>query len=478
MLFRQIFDPKLAQYAYLIGCQQTKEALVIDPMRDIDQYIALAEAEGLNVIAVAETHIHADFLSGAREFAERLGIRVYVSDEGDADWKYEWVSNYDHVLLKDGDTFRIGNIEIKAIHTPGHTPEHMIYQVTDRGGGAVEPMGIVSGDFVFVGDLGRPDLLESAAKFSGMMEPSARRLYGSVQQFLRLEDYLQVWPGHGAGSACGKALGAVPETTVGYERRFNPAIGSAAGGEDAFVHYILEGQPEPPMYFARMKRENKLGPKLLERLPSPTRLTTAELAHVIDAGQLLIVDTRVDRSAWAAKHVPGSFYTPLNKTFNQFVGSLLEDETAAICLIINDEDVDTAVRDLVRIGYDNIVSYAEPETLDHYFEDGGHSAIIDEITFEQAEQMREADGVEVLDARYSSEYSSSHVPGALNASYTRIVEYEPSIPRERTYLIHCGTGIRAAAAASYLERSGRSVKLINDSFENYVKSRRNVASPI
>jgi hydroxyacylglutathione hydrolase len=207
MLFRVIYDPSLAQAAYLIGCQRTGEAIVVDPERDVDRYERLAASEGLRITAVAETHIHADFVSGSRELAEK-GAKVFVSDEGDADWKYQWLDRrstggaYDHQLLKDGDTFMVGHIEFRAVHTPGHTPEHLCFKVTDRGSGADEPMGVITGDFLFVGDLGRPDLLESAAGMAGKADPSA----------------------HGAGSACGKALGAVPQTTVGYERRFNPAL--------------------------------------------------------------------------------------------------------------------------------------------------------------------------------------------------------------------------------------------------------------
>ena len=173
MLFRMIYDEKLAQGAYLIGCQRTGEAIVIDPERDVDRYIRLAQQEGLRITAVAETHIHADFLSGARELAERVGAKVYVSDEGDADWKYQWLDaksgggSYDHQLLRDGDRFSVGNIEFHVMHTPGHTPEHISFLVTDHGGGADEPMGIVTGDFLFVGDLGRPDLLETAAGQAG-----------------------------------------------------------------------------------------------------------------------------------------------------------------------------------------------------------------------------------------------------------------------------------------------------------------------
>ena len=220
MLFRQISDDRLAQYAYLIGCQQTGEALIIDPERDIDRYIDIATAEGLKIVAVTETHIHADFVSGALEFAER-GVDVYLSDEGDEDWKYGWASRPNVTLLKSGDTFPVGKIQIEAVHTPGHTPEHMSFLVTDYGGGANKPMGLISGDFVFVGDVGRPDLLETAAGNVGAQEPSAKKLYASIQEFLKLPDYMQLWPGHGAGSACGKALGAIPESTVGYEKMFN-----------------------------------------------------------------------------------------------------------------------------------------------------------------------------------------------------------------------------------------------------------------
>jgi hydroxyacylglutathione hydrolase len=193
MFFRQIYDEKLAQAAYVIGCQKTGEAIVIDPERDIDRYEALAKANGLRIVAAADTHIHADFLSGVREFAEK-GARAYLSDEGDADWKYQWLDKkslggrYDAVLLKDGDIFSIGNIQFRAIHTPGHTPEHLCYEVTDRGGGATEPMGIATGDFMFVGDLGRPDLLESAAGIVGKADSSARTLFQTMQRFAQWPD--------------------------------------------------------------------------------------------------------------------------------------------------------------------------------------------------------------------------------------------------------------------------------------------------
>jgi len=474
MLFRQIFDEKLAQYAYLIGCQETGEALLVDPERDIDQYLDLAEEEGVEIVAVTETHIHADFLSGAREFAERFDTKLYLSDEGDDNWKYEWAQapkvtggEYDVEWLYDNSTFHIGNIEIAAVHTPGHTPEHLSFLVTDKGGGADQSMGIVTGDFVFVGDLGRPDLLESAAKVEGAMDPSARTLYDSVQRFLDLPDHLQVWPAHGAGSACGKALGAVPQSTIGYEKKFNPMIDAARKDKDSFVDAILEDQPEPQIYFARMKRDNKKGAPVLGQLPSPRELTSRELKTVAQDDEALLIDTRLDRSAFMAHHIPGSLYAPMNNTFNTVVGSLVEDETTPIYLITDEEDVEEAVRDLVRIGYDNVKGFAEIETLQRYFQDEGPSETIEEVTFDDLDALRETGTAEVLDVRYRSEFEEGHVDGALNASYTRMPEYAKDLPEDKTLLVHCRTGRRAAAAAAFLRRTGRDVVYINDNIDDY-----------
>ena len=473
MFFRQYFEPKLAQYAYLVGCQQTKEALIIDPLRDIDQYIEAAEQEGLTITAVAETHIHADFLSGAREFAERLGTKLYLSAEGeDEGWGSNWArgSDYDVTFLRDGDTFSIGNIDIKSIHTPGHTPEHMSYVVVDRGSGATTPIGIATGDFVFVGDLGRPDLLEQAAGMHGVQESSARTLFKSLPKFRELQDYVQVWPAHGAGSSCGKALGTLPTTTVGYEKLYNASLAAADGGENAFVAAVLAGQPEPQMYFARMKRDNRDGVPLLGTLPQPQKLTSKEFGNKITDGEALLVDTRLDRSGFMAKHVPGALYAPMNKSFNTVVGSLVTDETKPFVLIIEEEQVEEALRDLVRIGYDNIVGFFTPEGLEHYFEAGGAFATIEEITFDDVARMKDDENMVVLDARLASEYAEGHVPGAVNASYTRLPEYlEKRVPKDKTLLVHCASGARAAAASAFLARNGCDVKYVNDAFAAYAE---------
>ena len=478
MLLRQYHDPKLAQYAYLVGCQATGEALLIDPERDIDRYDALAAAEGLTITAVAETHIHADFLSGARAFAEREGVRAYLSAEGGEAWESKWAhgrradgSPYDVTFLHHGDTFRVGNIEVRALHTPGHTPEHMSFVVLDHGGGASTPIGVATGDFVFVGSLGRPDLLEQAAGIVGAQDDAARELYRSLPLFNELADHLQVWPGHGAGSACGKGLGAVPTSTVGYEKRYNAALAEAEGGEAHFVSAILAGQPEPQMYFARMKRDNRDGVPLLPGLPEPRALDASQLADAIAAGDWTVLDTRLDRASFMARHVPGALYAPFNKSFNTVVGSLVVDETTPFLLIIDADGVDEAVRDLVRIGYDRVPAYATPETLEAYFEGGGDSASIPEVAFDDVASMQADPAVHVVDVRFASEHAEGHVPGSINASYTRLPVYLPErLPPEGTLVVHCQSGARSAAAAAYLARAGRDVRYVGEPWSAWVAS--------
>ncbi|MCC5786111.1 MAG: MBL fold metallo-hydrolase [Phycisphaerales bacterium] len=456
MFMRMVYDEKLAQAAYIFGCQRTGEAIVIDPERDVDRYIGIARNNGLRIAAVAETHIHADFVSGSRELAERVGAKVYVSAEGGPDWSYQWLDKkngggaYDHHLLRDWDSFRIGAIEFRAMHTPGHTPEHMVFVVTDHGSGATEPIGVVTGDFLFVGDLGRPDLLESAAGKKGAMEPGAKDLFRSLRVLEGLPEFAQVWPGHGAGSACGKALGAVPMSTVGYERRFNSALRAATGEKD-FVDFILAGQPEPPLYFADMKRVNKEGPKVLGELPSPTRLTPEEL-RLLDAKGVALVDTR----PWAAfreGHVPGSLYLPLDKSFPTDAGSFIREDEK-IVLIVSPGGVEEAVRDLVRIGRDRVTGWFHSAELDRFVGEGHALAQAPEVEPERAAEMIGSGGPGVLDVRRRTEYDRGHLPDAVNISHTRLASRLDEAPSTEPLLVHCQSGIRSAKSTAFLRRMG------------------------
>lgn len=464
MFFRQIVDPKLAQHAYLVGCQRTREAMIIDPERDVDRYVAIARREGLRIVAAAETHIHADFLSGCLELVERYGCRAYLSAEGGAEWQYEWANGRESVtLVRHGDRFGVGGVEFEVVHTPGHTPEHISFLITDRGAGATEPMGMVSGDFVFVGDLGRPDLLETAAGQAGAMEPSARRLYGSARGVFDLPDYLRIWPGHGAGSACGKALGAIPDTTAGYEKRFSPALAAVQQGEDAFVDYILEGQPEPPLYFGRMKEQNRRGPALLGPLPRPRELSGPDLVEISRDPITVVIDTRADRMGYYAGHIRGSIYAPLNNSFPTIAGCYV-DPVSDMAVICHRAEVESVVRDLVRIGLDRVAGWAAPEALVEFREAGGELASIEVVDFPEVDRRRTDPGVQVLDVRQASEFAAARIEGARNITHTRLAGRLAELPRGDELVVHCLSGARASAAASLLEREGFRVTAVNDLF--------------
>ena len=448
MLFRQINDSKLAQYAYLIGCQRTGEAIVFDPERDVDQYIATAAREGLRIVAVAETHIHADFLSGAQELARQVGAHVYVSGAGGDDWQSKWVKPFKHTLLQDGTEFAVGGIQFRAVHTPGHTPEHMSYLVIDQGGGATAAMGMVTGDFVFVGDLGRPDLLESAAGHLGIAEPSAHALWRSARKFVELPGYLQVWPAHGAGSACGKALGAIPQSTVGYEVANSPVL-KLVSDEAAFVKDILSGQPEPPLYFARMKALNRDGVPPLGAVPVPPVVADVR-AHAAawEAPGTVVVDTR-PWPAFRDGHLPGALYAPLGKMLPMVVGSFVkpEERIVLVCELVRADEI---VRDLVRIGYDRVIAVVAPDSM--VATGGVKLETTPELTAAEANAARGSSFI--LDVRGAAEYEVGHLEEAFNVAYTRLLPHIAQLPRGERIVVHCALGGRSAAATSMLRRMG------------------------
>lgn len=464
MFLRQVFDPFLAQYAYLIGCQRTGEALIIDPERDIDRYIQIAHENGLRISAVAETHIHADFVSGAREFAEDKNIKLYISGEGGADWSYKWTGDRPNTyLLKDGESFSVGNIKIDVIHTPGHTPEHICFLVTDLGGGADQPMALFSGDFLFVGDVGRPDLLESAAGIKNVMEPSARALASSLRDRLsKIDDYVQVLPAHGAGSACGKSLGAVPFSTMGYERQFNNALKLAMSAPEAFVKDILTGQPEPPLYFATMKRVNRDGIRVTKGVPRIQNLSADEFSKLALDGGVRILDTRENKAAFDEAHVPRSISAPLRLPFfSVAAGSYLGEEDKILLVIEKSEDADIAVRQLYRIGFDNLLGFI---TFDEAKSNNLTSSKIPRIDFAHFSPNEAIKEGSIIDVRTTAEYERGHLEGAITCPYTRIKTQLGELKRDRRLFVHCASGRRATLAASFLRSEGFDVVHVDGSF--------------
>jgi hydroxyacylglutathione hydrolase len=458
LFFKQFYDDGLAQASYMVGCQANGTAIVVDPRRDIGEYLAEAKRQGLRIIAVTETHIHADYLSGLRELADRTGAKLYLSEEGGPDWQYA----FPHEPLRDGDQIRIGNVVIEAVHTPGHTPEHLSFLVID-GATTSEPGFLLSGDFVFVGDVGRPDLLDEAAGYQDTRFAGAENLFASLRdKFLTLPDYVQVWPGHGAGSACGKALGAVASSTVGYERRFAWWASALANEDrDGFVSELLSGQPDAPAYFGRMKRQNKAGPALLgEREPLPQLDPEALRARLAKAAAL--IDTR-SREQYAEGAVPGSLSLPAGKNFSTFAGWLIDPERDPrdIVLLAGDETVAGSLRDeLSRVGIDRVVAWASSiEGLE-----------VVTAPLVNPEELASLGDVLLLDVRTTSEYEAGHLPGAVKIHAGRLPEHLSDLPSCKAVVVYCQGGTRSAAAASFLRSKGiRNAVDLNGGYDAWAK---------
>ncbi len=453
MYLKQIANDDLAQYAYLVGCQKTGEALLIDPLRDIGPYLEIAQSEDLRIIAVAETHIHADFVSGALEFS-RLdpSVSLYLSAEGGDFWRSEWALGLPgYRPLRQGSSFKVGNLLVEVLHTPGHTPEHLSFMLTDQGGGADEPFALFSGDFLFVGDAGRPDLLEQAAGLSGTQEDGARALFQSLNRIADLPDHLQVLPGHGAGSSCGKALGAVPSSTLGYERRFNHAFKLALeGNEDRFVSFILDGQPEPPAYFARMKSLNRAGPIPLGPEVALKEFSASDLQAGLSANLWVTVDTRAVEDALSS-HLIGSQFIARN-FFSDFAGSFFEPEENLLLVAQSADDAKQIQRALRCIGFDQVVGFVVPETLKEL--PGTMLRSIPSCPADRLSGDASLDERAVIDVRKATERLQGSLDGSLHFPHARILSTHTDIP-EKPLVVHCQSGLRAAGVATFLARQGR-----------------------
>ncbi|MCR9115377.1 MAG: rhodanese-like domain-containing protein [bacterium] len=449
MLLKYFYDKSLAHASYMVGCQRANVAVVVDPGRDIQQYLDMAEREGLKVIAVAETHIHADYVSGARELADRVGAKLYVSDEGPADWKYLFADQYDSQLVKDGDSFMIGNIKFEVLHTPGHTPESISFVLTDQGGSADKPMGIFTGDFVFVGSIGRPDLLEEAAGLANTAEPGARDLYKSAQRFKELPDYLQVWPAHGAGSACGKGLGAIPSSTVGYEKLFNPALQFT--DEEEFVKYILADQPEAPKYFAVMKRVNKEGPAIIGEKGLPASQPVSELSKVLESATVIDLSPS---NQFADGHVPQTINIPVDMLAG-WAGWVVDYSKPAY-LIAEPNQLPEAMRVLRKIGLDDVRGYFDTAIVR---EAGLATESYQSAKPKELAPRIESGEVNLIDVRSDEEWNSSHVAQAEHRFLGRLPDHVSEIEKDKPVVAQCQAGGRSAIAASILQAAG--VDVIN-----------------
>lgn len=456
MLLERIYDEDLAQASYLIGCQAKGETIVVDARRDIEVYQRLAAANGMKIVAVTETHIHADYLSGTRELAAATGAAMYVSGEGGEDWQ----CGFEAERLFDQSTIQLGNITIKALHTPGHTPEHLAFLITD-GAFSTHPGFLLSGDFVFSGDLGRPDLLDEAAGEVDTRFAGAHQLFNSLKEkFLSLPDYVQVYPGHGSGSACGKALGAIPSSTVGYERNFawwGPFL--AADDEAGFVAELLDGQPDAHAYFARMKLQNRQGPAVMGTREVLSELSIGEVAAALAADSVGLVDTR-HHSQVHEGTVLGALNIPAGNKMASFGAWAVDPESDARPVVLLAENKNAAMEmwdHLVRVGIDNVAGYITSLQ--------GLTAFTP-VTLAPAD-LADFDASLLLDVRNKTEHQAGHIPGSEQLNAGRVLWSTEKLPKNGTIVSYCQSGVRNSVAASALRRAGFNVVELDGSYAGW-----------
>ena len=461
MILYRFFERRLAQASYLIGCEQSRKAVMIDPNRDLDRYIQTADDFGLEIAYVTETHIHADFLSGAKALAERTGARLHLSAMGPEGQGYEIADGSDHSWLRDGDLLEFGTVRLAALHTPGHSPEHLTFLVSDLAKGE-HPIAAVTGDFIFVGDVGRPDLQDLTSLMHGSLERSARELRRSIDRFLELPDFVQVWPGHGAGSACGRQLSAMPSSTVGYERLYNPALQPRSDAE--FIIDIGEGQPDVPPYFTEMKERNRRGGA--DTLIPTLRLIPAEVLEQVQANDALLIDLRgPDR--FAAGHLSGSLNLPLVDGFTTWAGSVVPYDRDIVLLGESQDDVVDAARELALIGMDRVeggIVLPDAE-LQRDGGSGPETVTAQRIDTAEVKRLLKEGNVVVADVRATSEWEVGHIPNARHIPLGQLRDEAPVLPHEAPLIVHCESGYRSSVAASLLRQLG--LKNVLDYHEGY-----------
>lgn len=445
MFFHQRFIPGLAIYSYLVGDEKSKRCAVIDPTRDCDEYLGIAKREGLRITHVLETHVHADFVSGSAELKDRLGAEVQIVSSGLGG--KEWVPPYADHVAGDGDEISLGDVRLKALHTPGHTYEHLCWSLYDDTRSRETPWLIFTGDFLFVGDVGRPDLLGEDAR-----QKLAHQLYESVFGVLPgLPDFTEVFPGHGAGSLCGKALGSRGSTTVGFERRYNRSLQKRSEAE--WVSSLLEGMPIAPPYFLRMKKVNAEGPKMIgPELPGRRRFS-AEQVHERTCQECLIVDVRT-KEAFAASHIPGSINIPLGQNLPTWAGWVLPYDRPTLIVPDDPLDVPEVVTHLLRVGFDDVQGYLEGGMNDWQTHGYPINRLETISVHELADRRKAASVLFVLDVRTEAEWDGGHLEGAHHIHGGTLEDRFAEVPRDRPVAVVCGSGYRASIASSFLKREG------------------------
>ncbi|QJD57496.1 MBL fold metallo-hydrolase [Pseudomonas sp. gcc21] len=437
LVFERVYTDGLAQLSYMVGDSKAAVAAVIDPRRDTDVYLRMARERGLRIAYVIETHIHADFVSGAQALARQTGAEL-IGGRSDA---YE----FELRQVSGGETFELGQVRLQVMHSPGHTPEHISLLLFDSQQGD-QPFALFTGDTLFNLDVGRPDLLGD-----GSERKMAAKLFDTLMNgYLPLGERVEMYPCHGAGSACGKSIGDRQHSTLGNELLFNPALREQRS-EEEFVDWLLKDMPEPPRHYARLKktntkRANMDGPAL------PPPLSPQAFQEIAGQDGVQIVDIR-SILAFGGGHVPGAINIALRNEFINWAGWMLSAERPILLIGESDEDVQQAIMQLYRIGVDDVRGY-----LRNGMTDWQNAALplaqIGEWTVHELNARRAEADVQVLDVRSPGEVANGRVPGARHIFVAHLAEHLDKLDRDKITVTYCGSGYRASIAASILKREG------------------------
>lgn len=440
MLKMERFEvPGLAHYSYLVW--SGGQAVVVDPKRDFDTYVEFAAARDLKITHILETHIHADYASGANELAQATGAELWLSpyDRGE-----DFEVQFPHHEFADGDEFTLGDALIKAVHTPGHTPEHLSFLLHDLSRGR-HPMALLSGDFLFVGSLGRPDLLGEAAKMK-----LAEQLYDSLtKRIANLPDGVEVHPAHGAGSMCGAGMSDRPQSTLGYERLANQYFSMTTRAK--FVEHILATVPPFPDYYRRMKRVNSEGAKTLRGIPGGDVLTPQQFRVLAEAPETVVIDLRRPE-AFGGAHIPNSLNIGAGPTFAMWAAWVVPYDRPILLAGDDSTDYEAARRALIRVGLDDVRGYLK-DGMRAWLEAGFEQAHIPQISVDELRE-RIAQGAFVLDVRTKNEWNAGHIEGAQWLMAGDLPQHVHDLPREKTIHVICGSGYRSSISTSVLRRAG------------------------
>lgn len=454
LILEQFNAEGLAQLSYIVGDDQAGVAAVIDPRRDVGVYLDRARALGVQITHAIETHIHADFVSGTRELHAKTGAQIHGGRS--ADYKF------DINQLGDGDEIEIGNVTLRALHTPGHTPEHIALLIHDKKQGA-EPFGIFTGDLLFNLDVGRPDLLGE-----GSEQELAKQLYHTLfEKILPLGDRIEVYPCHGAGSACGKSIGDRRQTTIGNERVFSETFEERT--EAGFVEWTLGGMPEPPTHYARLKKVNAKGAPVVGDVPPLKPLDPQEFHEAMDDEKSIVIDAR-SILAYGGGHVPGALNIALRDEFPIWLGWMVDPDKNILLVLESERDVELAAQQLFRLGYDNVTGYLH-EGMTSWQNAALPLERTGEWTVHELNERKKDAGLIILDVRGDDEWQQGHVPGARHIYVPHLEEHLGELDRSKKIVAYCGSGYRASIAASLLQKNGfRDVVNVPGSWNAWTKA--------